>query len=442
MPRKVLFIAYFFPPLGGGGVQRTSKFVKYLPVLGWSPVVVTVRPGAYWVTDGTLGEDVPSEAEVVRTRSISFFGLLGRLPGGGKGTRTGERAGQRSGLLFRFLRKLSSFLLVPDSYVGWVPFATAAVMKRLRRRDVSVVYSTSSPDSAHLAALAAKWVGKKPWIADFRDPWTERVTFSAPTPLHLALHRFLERLVLRYADRIVCTSQEMVGDFLRKYPGLEPRKFSVITNGFDPDDFTPGELLRDKFTVSHTGILTGKRNCFGFLEGLKLFLMDNPDARTRTSVLFVGTRDRENEFRTRELGLADVVRFEDTLPHRECVRIQSGSHVLLLMEDESYAGSLIYPAKVFEYAATGRPILALVPEGPAARFVRELRAGLVVSASDARLVAEALDFYYSKYSSKEPFQGVSDRGLLRPFERLNLTRRLSSLLDELQKHTHDSLHVQ
>ncbi len=431
--KRVLILAYFFPPLGGGGVQRTSKFVKYLPSLGWSPVVITVREGAYWVADRTLEEELPSEAEIIRTRAPSFFWILRLVPGGGKGGRQGERSGGRSGVLFRFLRGLSSFFLVPDQYVGWVPFAAAAAARYGRRSDVSVIYSTSSPDSTHLAALLAKRVTGKPWVADFRDPWTERLTFRAPTPLHLWLHRAMERMVLMNANRVVCTSQEMVQDFGRKYPEIERDKFTVITNGFDAEDFARGVDLRQQFTISHTGILTGKRNCFGFLEGLKAFLAGRPDARARTSVLFVGTRDLENESRARALGLSDVVKFEDTLSHAECVHIQMSSHLLLLIEHESYRGSLIYPAKVFEYAASGRPVLALVPEGPAARLVRELGAGVTCSSSDHHCISKSIESFYDSYEAGRERAGARSRSDLERFERRRLTQDLSRLLDEVAR---------
>jgi glycosyltransferase involved in cell wall biosynthesis len=456
MNRKVLMLAYFFPPLGGGGVQRTSKFVKYLPSFGWTPVVVTVKEGAYWVSDRSLAEDVPPDVEVIRTDSPSVFGILNLFPGGGRrtrvkegkgekaGERPAERSGQRSGALFGVLRRLSSFFLIPDQYAGWIPFATGAAARRAKLGDISAVYTTSSPDSTHLAGLLVKRLTRKPWVTDFRDPWTERLTFSAPTRLHLKLHRYLEGLVLRNADRVVCTSEDIVTDFTCKHPQLDRRKFVVITNGFDPDDFAgvqarsqdAGAASGAKFTITHTGILTGKRNCFGFLEGLRVFLERRPDARPRIQVLFIGTRDKENEARAARLGLASVVRFEDTLPHLECIRLQSASQLLLLIEDDSYRGSLIYPAKVYEYAASGRPILALLPEGAAARLVRELNAGVVISPSDADKIAGAIELYFSPHQSGRPLTGVVDKSVLTPYERPALAKTLASLLDELARTEH------
>jgi len=425
--RRVLMFAYFFPPLGGGGVQRTSKFVKYLPSFGWTPVVVTVNEGAYWVRDKTLKEDVPSDADVVRTSSMSFFYLLRFLPGGG--SRSG--GGQRSGALFSFLRKLSSFVLIPDQYVAWVPFAINGALRYMRKRSVSVIYSTSSPDSSHVAALLTKRLCGKPWVADFRDPWTERLTFLPPTRLHLGLHRFLEAAVLRNADRVVCTSEEMVRDFLNKYSRLESGKFAVITNGYDPEDFVENVPLREEFTISHTGILTGKRNAFGFLEGLRLFLEQRPDARSKMRVFFVGARDRENELRAKKLNLFDVVCFRDTLPHTDCVRLQLGSHVLLLIEDDSPRGAMIYPAKVFEYAASGRPVMALVPEGPASRFVRDMKMGPVCPPSNPRAIRDAISSFFAAHESGTLVSGVKDRRALVPYERRELAKKLARLFEGL-----------
>jgi glycosyltransferase involved in cell wall biosynthesis len=425
--KRVLMFAYFFPPLGGGGVQRTSKFVKYLPSFGWTPIVLTVNEGAYWIRDKTLKEDVPSAVNILRTSSMSVFYLLRFLPGGG----SSGGGGQRSGALFSFLRKLSSFFLIPDQYVGWVPFAINGALRYMRKHPVSIIYSTSSPDSSHIAALVTKRLCGKPWVADFRDPWTERLTFLPPTRVHLALHRFLEAMVLRDADRVVCTSEEMVRDFLNKYPSLESRKFAVITNGFDPDDFRETVPLREEFTISHTGILTGKRNAFGFLEGLRLFLEQRPDVRSKMRVFFVGPRDRENEIRAGELGLLDVVSFQDSLPHRECVRLQLGSHVLLLIEDDSPRGAMIYPAKLFEYGASGRPIMALVPEGPAARFVRDLKVGIVGSPSKPGEISKAISLFFSAHDSGTPLHGVTDKRLLAPYERGELAKKLAQLLEGL-----------
>ncbi|UCF78317.1 MAG: glycosyltransferase [Candidatus Eiseniibacteriota bacterium] len=435
--REVLMLAHFFPPLGGGGVQRTSKFVKYLPDFGWTPVVVTVKESAYWVKDSSLEEDLPSGLHDARTLSPSVFYLLKLLPGGGglrKSAGSGgevSAGGERSGALFARLRKLSSFFLIPDQYVGWVPFAVSAGLRCMRERSISVLYSTSSPDSTHLAGLLLKRLTGRPWVADFRDPWTERLTFSPPTPLHLGLNRLMESRVVSCADRVVCTSEETARDFLKKYPRLPREKFVVITNGFDPDDFGEEIPLREKFTVTHTGNLTGRRNCFDFLEGLRTFLEKKPEARQRTEVLLMGPRDSENELRSEELGLADIVVFGDTLPHKESVRLQLSSHLLLLMEHHSRRGALIYPAKVFEYAASGRAVLALVPEGPAARFVRNVCAGTVISTPNPAAVFEALSRFFDAYEAGSPIGGPKDRSALVSYERPALARQLAGQLDLL-----------
>ena len=136
----------------------------------------------------------------------------------------------------------------------------------------------------------------------------------------------------------------------------------------------------------------------------------------------------------KKLGLLDVVAFRDSLPHAECVRLQLSSHVLLLIEDESRRGGLIYPAKVFEYAASGRPILALVPEGAASRFVTTLKAGVVTSPGAPRQISNAISFFFSAHESGAPLRGVSDKSQLAPYERRELTRALALLMERLVTH--------
>jgi glycosyltransferase involved in cell wall biosynthesis len=231
---------------------------------------------------------------------------------------------------------------------------------------------------------------------------------------------------------IVCTSEDIVRDFLKKYPQIPRNKFVVITNGFDPADFVGEVPLAQDFTVTHTGNLTGKRNCFSFLEGLKTFLDRDPESRRRTKVLFIGPRDMENELKAEELALTDLVSFQDTLPHGECVRLQRSSHLLLLLEHPSKRGAMIYPGKVFEYAASGRRILALVPEGAAARFVRNSGAGEVVSPSNTVAVADTLSRLFSAYASGNPIRGVRERSELSCYERPRLAADLAAVMEELR----------
>lgn len=468
--KRVLYLAYFFPPLGGAGVQRTLKFVRYLPEFGWEATVLT-GPAAYWLRDPSLLAEVPEGAAVVRSPhwGARFLG------GGGGSTR-------RSASRLHGLRAASRTLLVPDAYVGWSWPALHTASRLVRADNFDAVVTTSSPDSAHLAGQVLARRGL-PWIADFRDPWTHRLSYAPPTPLHDALHRRLERGVLRRADRIVVTSEATREDFLRLVPGVPPGKIVTITNGYDAEDFAAAEAwlaaevasgrgplgpLED-CPVLHAGQLNPERPLDAYLSGLRLFLERSgaeegarPESAVRgereggagrvssgydraaeVRTLFLGGHYDRDLDRVQAAGLSDVVRFAASRPHLESVAALLRARVLLLLEQDSPRGGLVLPGKIFEYLRAGRPILAVAPvEGAAARLVRSLDAGWVADPKRPETIAEGLERLLGGVSSSSVPSKPGDRSgtsvgedrvpsAVRVFERRALTHRLAALLDEV-----------
>jgi glycosyltransferase involved in cell wall biosynthesis len=421
--RRALLIAYFFPPLGGAGVQRTAKFAKYLPRSGWNTTVLTVASGDYWMHDSTLLADLPSGQEVLRTRSITGVGLFGGLE-----RLLGRRGGSSRRRSVLRLARLAQWILIPDTYVGWVPFAARAAAARLRRGDVDLLYTTSSPDSAHLVGLL---LGRRtvPWVADFRDPWTRRLTFEPPTPFHRRLHEWLEDRVLESADRIIVTSERTAAEFRARHPRLPASKIVTITNGFDEDDFAGGPPVAfTRPTLVHTGQLTGRRTIEPLLSGLAALAAKDPEGKCGLSVLLIGPREAENEERVRRRGLEHVVRFLEPMPHREVIRFQQGATALLLLEGGDERGRLILPGKVFEYLASRRPILAIAPGGAVHDLLQPLGQALFASPEDPTAIASALDAV-----RRGDLPQPCDPAALNCFSRLELTGRLARLFDEVVK---------
>ena len=252
--KRLLFVTYYFPPSGGPGVQRSLKFVKYLPEFGWRPTVLTVRPeSASWPDpDPDSVADIPEGTLVERTGAWDPYAWYARLLGrkkqevisvgftGEDGTTPGRR----------FARWLRANLFLPDARVGWVPFATARA-RALMRQKYDAVLTTGPPHSTHFAGLALRRTHGTPWLVDFRDPWTE-IDFQAELPmtgLARALDAFLERRVLRNADGFAVVSASMQRRFAQRGYASE-----VIENGFDPADFEEG-------TPSHT--VSRRRVCGG-----------------------------------------------------------------------------------------------------------------------------------------------------------------------------------
>ncbi len=374
----------FFPPAAGGGVYRPLSFVKYLSRKGWDVTVVTPEPGEFWISDTKLMDQIPKEVRVIRTASLSGQRLLGQF------ARGKSRRSRRSSSRFGVLRKIGEFFLLPDTYVGWVPFAARTVGRLCASERFDIVYSTSPPDSSHLAVRRIVRRYRIPWVADFRDPWISLYLRNPPTPVHAAIHKRMEKSVVA-ADRVIVTTFWQKEKLEQLFPTCRVEK---IANGYDEEDFdrTGSITLRsDRFSILHSGMLTLGRTTRPFLEGLRLLLERRPELEDKINVLFLGPRETENELWVEKLGLSKVVSFRDNIPHSECIRLERGSHVLLLIkhDDERYRG--LVPGKLFEYIGARRPVLAVAPAGEAASIVKDLNRGEVVSADNPGSVAEVIE---------------------------------------------------
>jgi len=422
---RILMIINFFPPGGGGGVYRPLSFVKYLSRLSWSVTVVTPRPGEFWISDPGLEKEIPPGVRVARTDSLSGLRFLRAFRGG-----PARAASRRSSGGYAALRRLGELFLFPDTYAGWAPFAAREAERLCREERFDVVYSTSPPDSSHLAARRVARASGIPWVADFRDPWFNLHLRKPPTPLHRALHERLERSVVSRADLVLVTTEaheRMLGE---RYPRC---RIERIPNGFDEEDFAREPGVRPPaapFTVTHCGMLTLGRSTKPFLEGLAAFARRAPAAARAMRVVFIGPRESANEEWVKRFDLGDRVIFEDNIPHRECIAREMGSHVLLLIkhDDERYRG--LVPGKLFEYIGARRPILAVAPEGEASRIVRDLRRGETPRIDRPDEIAVAIETMYGRYLDGSLESAYFLDGVPR-YSRRAEAERLSELLGKL-----------
>lgn len=432
--RRLLYIAFFFPPLGGAGVQRSLKFARYLPEHGWRCTVLSSK-SRYWMKDESLLAELDPETRIVRA---SFWG--GGLRGGGF---RAEPAGAPSRRRIRWLRAVARTVMLPDAYVGWILPAARLAERELRRAPHDAILTTSSPDSAHLLGRHLKRKTGLPWVADFRDPWTRRLAYAPPTRWHDRLQRCLERSCLREADRVVVTAEETRRDFLARYPEIAEEKIVVITNGYDEEDFAAATALPGEESealnapILHAGQLNPDRPLDPYLAGLKLFLEREPGRAREAETLFLGGHYDADLEAVRRLGLQRVVRFQGGCPHVQSVAALLRARVLLLLEQNSDRGRLLLPGKIFEYLRAGRPILAVVPPGGAAdRLIREMNAGWVADPSRPEAVAEGIarlgrEAAAEGEAAEVPGAPPDGQDPIGRFERRTLARRLACLLDAL-----------
>jgi glycosyltransferase involved in cell wall biosynthesis len=371
---KLLLVTLYFPPAGGGGVQRPLKFATHLPALGIETHVLAPEDPKWVHRDEELVP--PTQAWIHRVR---YVGPKGRLPAEELHGRQGlERAARKTALAFRRA-------LVPDENVSWNLTAIPAAIRIARREGIDVVVTTSPPTSVHLVGAAVKRATGARWIADLRDSMVanpHRRVESRLVRAKEATGERVARLVGRYADAVTAVT-DPIGEELR---GLGARRVETIANGCDFEDFAGLEYRpATRFRLTHTGSFFGRRSPRALLEAL---------AATEVDIVarFVGDfRSSDREWAER-LGLGDRLELHPYLPRRQVLELQRDSEALLLLIPESGGrGRAVLSAKVFEYLAAQRPILAAVPPGGAAAdLVRETRAGVVVAPDDVDGLREAL----------------------------------------------------
>jgi glycosyltransferase involved in cell wall biosynthesis len=423
--KKVLVLAYYFPPLGMGGVQRVTKFVKYLPLFGWKPYVLTVKDADYWAKDYSLLEELPSEAKIIRTGSLDplrisfvFRSIFGK----------GQREGEPVRLKSVGKSKLSSWLFFPDSKIGWIPFALTKALLLCRKEKFDLIFSSSPPPSVHLTGCLLNLITGIPWIADFRDAWTGYKLETFPTPLHLFLKEKAQRLFVGMADRVIVANPAIGSDFEIRYP--QTRKIRLVSQGYDEEDFkTIQSTLPETFTIGYLGTLSPDCDPEPFLSALSLWVNQGMIPKEKVRFLHVGlSRGIDLDRLIRKYRLEGVAEKRGYLSHRESLNEMKGVSLLLLVTSDHPS---IFPAKVFEYLRLKKPVLGIVPPGSQiGRLLTEMRIGRVVSPEDKRGIKEALQSCFS-----ESLKGGSgmhvDEGNLRKYERKSLSLSLASHFNQV-----------
>jgi len=430
---KVLIITYYWPPSGGAGVQRWLKTVKYLRQYGWEPVIYTPSNPESPSLDNSLQKDIPDGLEVIRRPIWEPYLLYKKFVGLKKDDRI--NAGflsekKKAGVAEKISVWLRGNLFIPDARKFWIKPSIRFLTSYLKKHKVDAIVSTGPPHSMHLIAMELSRKLSIPWLADFRDPWTE-IDFYQDLKLSDfadAKHRRLEKKVLKSASSISVVSKSMAEGFRK----IVDREYCIIPNGYDHEDFleTSPIELDSHFSLAHIGSLVPARNPQLLWKALSELANKNPEFSALLEIKLVGKVDHSVLDDLAKYGLTNNLRKIDYLMHDKVLAEMQKSQVLLLLINQTQNSRGILTGKIFEYLATGRPILCIGPrDGDAAEVILQTGAGVIVDFDDEKgLRAEIKRFY----------QAFRENGLgklssnAETYSRKQLTAKIAETLDRLR----------
>lgn len=431
MDRRVLLLSYYFPPAGGPGVQRALKFVKYLPEFGWTPVVLTVRDGAFPARDRSLADDVPTAATVHRTPSLDPHWFYARLTGRSDDeVDVGSVKKQEPTWMETVARWVRANFFLPDARVGWVPFAVWRGRQFVAGGNVDAILTTGPPHSTHLAGAALQALTGVPWVADFRDPWTDINYYDELPHTRWArrLDAALERMVLRRARAVTTVSPTWRALLAQKTDRSATDTVTVVQNGFDADDLSPAGAApsADTFEVTHVGSLYASRNPTGLWRALRRLRREEavPALRLR----LVGTVDPNVREALQAHDLMGVTEIVPYVPHDEAVAYMRRAGLLLLSIEPFPQDEGMITGKIYEYLAAGRPVVGVgPPNGDAAALLRKTGGGRLFGREDVSGLAQYIRSHYEAWADGTPQSGASAESVA-PYRRRAQTERLTTVL--------------
>ena len=412
--KKVLVIAYYFPPMGLSGVQRISKFVKYLPDYNWKPIILTTGDTDFYAFDETLLYELPNDLDVYRTAETK------------KTTENKNRIVKfPSYLKQRVGRAILQTLYQPDSKIKWMKPALALGEEIIKEHKPDVIFATAPPFTDF---LIAKELSKKfdiPFVVDYRDVWVDNPFHFYATPFHKSYSINLEKEILTHAEKAVVVTRRTKELLVKRYPFISHSDINIIPHGYDAEDFQgigdykPGQT---KFIITHSGLFQDDRTPKYFFKALSNFIKKHPESESVIEARFVGIMRPNHTKMIKKYGLEKVVNCLGYMNHPDTVRQLIGSDILWLMLNDNVRS----PGKLFEYFGARKPILACVPEGVIRRLALDTKAAIATEPNDVTAIESAIETFYNlKKKNNLP---LPKKEYIEQFNRAKLTGELAKVL--------------
>ena len=433
--RNILIITYYFPPAGGPGVQRILKFIKYLPEFGWNPVVITVKNGDFPATDPSLFEDVPDNVPIYRIPALEPYKLYRKLTGKDDqetipvGVLSREK---QSSPLEKLSKWIRANLFIPDARIGWILPVYRRATHLIRKHNIDAILSSSPPHSLQMASnlLAKKF--KLPWIADLRDPWTEIYYYQHLNrfPISRILDEKMEKSVLDSADSVTTVSPQLIKQFQNK----AYNSYLFIPNGYDTTDIDSQTQIKssEHFTLSYIGNFKSSQNITSLWAALQDLIKENQNFAEHFQIKLTGKIHPDILESTKILALDKYLQTEDYVPHSVAVKRMQQASMLLFPIPKAANNKGILTGKIFEYLASGTPLLSIgPPDGDAAKIIREVKGGPMFDYSDREGLKKYIIKGFQNWQKGSMIELCPDPDKVKKYNRRELTRQLAQQLNKL-----------
>ncbi|GAB5466070.1 MAG: glycosyltransferase family 4 protein [Candidatus Kapaibacteriales bacterium] len=421
--KNVLIVAYYFPPMGLSGVQRTLKFVKYLPQFGWRPIVLTTSDSKFYAYDYSLESDIPEEAAIYQTKPTGLFGKShsGNEPDGGKGKVSTSK--YPSKLKQRVKRIISQTLFQPDSRRLWKKKALETAEKIFKEHDIDLVFASGPPFTSFMVARELSFIYDVPYMLDYRDLWVDNAYYFYATFFHKRYAKNLENLCLQRAEKITVISREMKEALIKRYDEVVGHEeITILPHGFDQEDFEglmPLKGEKRKFTLTHSGLFPDDLTPKYFLQATAEICEKYPEIKNDLELRFVGLMRKRDLKRIKKLDLEENTIVTGYLPHSEAVTHIMDSSVLWMMLPNNIAT----PSRLFEYFGSGKPMLISMPQGGLRQIVEESGAAFTTDFDDVESIKAGILHFYELWKKDE--LPTTPELFRSRFERRKLTEQLS-----------------
>lgn len=454
MKKNILYIAYFFPPLGGSGVQRTLKFVKYLPMYDKLPIVVTVKEGHNFAYDEEMIKEVPDSVKIYRSDSGESLWLrkqierVNKVIVSIKSRRTikndkeiksvdkadVEEKNLPSGMTIKdkIFRYLEYNYYVPDTKIRWYKNAINDIIGRvLEKEEIDLIFSTSYPYTDHLIALEIKKRTNKPWVVDLRDPWVgNKFIYDRYNEKRKAKERELEAEVIKYADKVLNVTKDITDMYIDRYPEYKD-KFITITNGFDVSDKVEDETPSEKFIINYSGIVADGQSPELFLKAVEELIKNNDDFKSDLLVKFTGTIVDKYSYLFENPVIKDNIEINGYASHNVVLKYMKEASINLVILPDTEESKGIYTGKIFDYILSEKPILGIMPlGGVASDLINSKGIGIAVDYNDFNGIKDFIEKTYLTWKNGGSLNNSAITKCIE-FERRSLTKQLSDVFDEL-----------